>query len=388
MEVIEFSAEEIQQRVRVCQQNLVKNQMKGLIISNKYNLYYYSNYRPIIYETSYTRTNYLFIPREGKPVVLVHLFNEQDARLSCTSFFEVRMFKNLRGPSMEELQSVFEDLDMCSGKVGMELGYEQRIDFEVQLFEKMKEQFKEVEYVDASDLIWNQRMYKSETEALCVQKACEATSYAFDRIFDEIHEGMTEAEVARLMKQYMLEGGADDLKGSVVCIGEENYPRISKVLLGNRKLQKGDFVWIDAQADYRGYSSDFCRAGIVGNVSKEREEMQDLIHRITMNTIRQLKPGMTAADVAGCCKDEFIRAGYGSSFECGRFGHGVGLLVTEPPSITLDDQTVLAPGMIITIEPGIVNEYGVFDIEENILITADGYKILSGSSRKLHEIKG
>lgn len=386
MEVIEFTKDEINERIKTAQENLKTAGMSGMLITNKYNVYYYSGYRCVGYEFSYTRSNFLFIPQSGKPVMLVHMFMEQDAKAASMDTCEVRMFPSLKGPSLEELEDAARACHMLSGKVGMEYGAEQRIDFEINLLHAMEQQFTDVEFVDAADLIWKQRMYKSEAEAMCVQRACEATSYAFDRIFDRIYEGMTEAEVCRMMKMLMLEGGADDLKGCIVCIGKENYPRISKAIGGNRKVKRGDFVWIDAQADYRWYSSDFCRAGVVGEISEERNKKQDLIHKITMTVVDSLEPGKTTTEITKYCREQFVKAGFDTSFDCGRIGHGVGLLTTELPSVTIEDGTELKPGMIITIEPGIVDETGVYDIEENILITETGHKVLSGSSRKLHRI--
>ncbi len=68
-------------------------------------------------------------------------------------------------------------------------------------------------------------------------------------------------------------------------------------------------------------------------------------------------------------------------------GHGLVLLSTEPPSITQQDETVIKGGMNINIEPGFVKEEGVFNIEENVVVTKDGAEILSGAKRTLYEIK-
>ncbi|MGD9280722.1 MAG: M24 family metallopeptidase, partial [Desulfobacterales bacterium] len=76
-----------------------------------------------------------------------------------------------------------------------------------------------------------------------------------------------------------------------------------------------------------------------------------------------------------------------SSFDCGRMGHGMGIMSTEPPSITKQNKTVLLEGMIINIEPGFVKENGVFNIEEDVVVTKDGAEILSGAKRTLYEIK-
>lgn len=69
-------------------------------------------------------------------------------------------------------------------------------------------------------------------------------------------------------------------------------------------------------------------------------------------------------------------------------GHGMGLMSTEPPSVTVRDEGILRPGMIINLEPGILVDTGVFCIEENYVITEDGYERLSTGSRKLHQIRG
>ncbi|MEW6524417.1 MAG: M24 family metallopeptidase [Bacillota bacterium] len=79
--------------------------------------------------------------------------------------------------------------------------------------------------------------------------------------------------------------------------------------------------------------------------------------------------------------------GYEMSFEAGRCGHGLGLLSTEPPHIAPYDHTMLEPGMVINIEPGVVSEHGVFCVEENVLVTETGYEILSGASRELYVVQ-
>ena len=126
----------------------------------------------------------------------------------------------------------------------------------------------------------------------------------------------------------------------------------------------------------------------MGGPTPEQDRLQDLIHEITMKGISKIKPGVPVSAIYDTCAEEFLKAGLPWSFECGRAGHGVGLQLTEPPSLARCDDSVLKAGMIITVEPGYVdNELGCFDIEENILVTEDGYEILSSASRKLHTIK-
>jgi Xaa-Pro aminopeptidase len=121
-------------------------------------------------------------------------------------------------------------------------------------------------------------------------------------------------------------------------------------------------------------------------IPQEYQDLQALVHEVTMDAVKALSPGVPVAEIAKICANGLISRGFDASFECGRMGHGMGLLSTEPSSVTPFDETILQEGMIINLEPGIVKDYGVFDIEENMVITNDGYKILSGGSRKLHHI--
>ncbi|MGB0405585.1 MAG: M24 family metallopeptidase, partial [Fusobacterium sp.] len=298
---------------------------------------------------------------------------------------DVLEFRSLLGPTPEELKSVMEKIGMTSGNVGMELGFEQRISFEINTYEGLKLILPEVKFVDAASLIWSQRLIKSKKEIECLRRACQATSYAHDHTFPEVKEGMTEREISQKVQKHMLDGGAEYPGFVIITSGKENYGRISKTST-DRKLEKGDMLWLDLGARYNGYWSDFCRAGIVGELSEENIKLQDKIHEITMEASKSMKPGVPIADVARECARLMEEAGFEATFDCGRMGHGMGLSSTEPPSVTIYDDTILQEGMIINLEPGVVNDSGVFDLEENFVITKDGCECLSGGSRKLHKI--
>lgn len=385
MDYINFTEEDIQNRIENCQGKIKVNDWSGIVVSAESNVKYYSHYGNHAPWTTFTRPAFLFIPREGKPVIYVQTFVVPEAHeisMAC----EVKGFDSLLGPTAKELKQIMVDLNMNKGKVGFELGYEQRIGFQVDTYEALKEELKEVEFVDASNLIWSQRIIKSPKEIECIRRACQATSYAHDNIFPNIKEGMTEHEISKLVQKYMLDGGADYPGFVIITSGTGNYERISATST-NRKIQNGDLLWIDLGARYNGYWSDFCRAGVVGKISEERKALQAKIHEITMNAAEIMKPGVSVKELAQKCADEMTNAGFEATFDCGRMGHGMGLMSTEPPSVTIYDDTILQEGMIINLEPGVVDDTGVYDIEENFVITKDGYELLSGGQRELHQIK-
>jgi Xaa-Pro aminopeptidase len=98
------------------------------------------------------------------------------------------------------------------------------------------------------------------------------------------------------------------------------------------------------------------------------------------------RPGALARDLAVACGAEATRLDLDFTFEAGRLGHGVGLMSTEPPHIAIYDDTVLESGMVITLEPGVVNEQGTFIAEQNFVVTPDGAEVLSLANRELRRI--
>lgn len=385
MELIKFAATDIQERIVLAQKKMKEQNMSGMLITAEANLNYYANFYTHAPWTTFTRSSFLFIPIEGKPKFLVHIFMVPQAeRVAYGS--EVLGFKSLTGPTAEDLKEIMTSLGMNVGNIGLEMGNEQRINFEIRLYEDLKKVLPEVKFVDASSLIWSQRLIKSKKEIECIRKACDATSYAHDKIFSELCEGMTEREISQIVQKYMIDGGAEYPGFVLITSGKEDYNIISKTST-DRKLQKGDMLWLDLGARYHGYWSDFCRTGIVGELPEDAIKYQDKIHEITMNAAKIMKPGVAVADVARECARLMEEAGFEATFECGRMGHGMGLSSTEPPSVTIYDDTILEEGMIINLEPGIINDLGIFNLEENFVITKDGCECLSGGCRKLHQIK-
>ncbi len=385
MERIEFTEQEIKMRIEMAQLNLQTAGMVGMMLTAESNLNYYSDFRSHAPWTTFTRPSFLFVPVKGTPRLLVQTFLVPEAKAIAKGCL-VQGFDSLMGPDIKDLVHLLEDCSMMRGDVGMELGHEQRLGCQVDTYEKLKASVQDVQFVDASGIIWKQRLIKSPKEIACHRKACEATSYAHDHIFDEVHVGMSEFEIATRVQQLMLEGGTEYPGFVIITSGTGHYGRISKTN-SNRILEKGDLLWLDLGARYNGYWSDFCRAGEVGGLSKQRQDWQDSVHELTMAAAQSMKPGVPVSEVARACGYELEKRGHEATFDCGRMGHGMGLMSTEPPSVTLYDNTILQEGMIINLEPGIVNEVGVFTVEENFVITSNGFEVLSGGSRRLHEIR-
>ena len=378
-------ASEYKHRTEKVQHLLQEAGWTGMVLSAESNMHYYSGYRTHIPWGTFTRPQFLFIPAVGTPIVYTQGFVSPEAAFRAPHM-EHRSFMSMLGPTAKELHNLMEELNMTHGVIGFEIGHEQRMNFQVNRFMELKGMLPGVEIVDAAKILWKQRVIKSPLEIECHRRACAATNYVFEHIFDQVCEGMTEYEITNMVRQEMLKGGADKDGFVIICSGKPNYSRTSSVSQ-DRRLQKGDMLWLDLGCEYEGYWSDFCRAGVVGTVDDERKRMQEHVYLATQEAAQDIKPGVKIADLARACGAGLEKRGYDVSYHIGRFGHGMGLVSTEPPSISIYEEGELQEGMIINIEPTFITDQGVFCLEENYAVTGDGYDCLSGASRELYAIK-
>lgn len=383
--MITFSQEEMLARVEGCQLRMERSGLTGIMVSAEANINYYSGYRTHAPWTTFTRPMFLFLPLQGRPLLLTQTFVTPEAQARSIGC-DHRNFDSLLGPTAQELTEIMRELKMLPGRVGLELGHEQRINYQPDTFLALRELIGAENIADATNIIWGQRLIKSPAEIACHRLACQATGYAHDKVFAEIEAGMTEREISMLAQRYMLEGGAEYPGFVIITSGHGNYERISAIST-QRQIAAGDMLWLDLGAVYNSYWSDFCRAGIVGPISDSQKRMQDDIYDVTEEAASTMAPGVEIAEVARACGRALEKRGYTATYDCGRMGHGMGLMSTEPPSVTVHEKGTLQEGMIINLEPGILTESGVYCIEENYVITADGYERLSTGKRTLHSIK-
>jgi Xaa-Pro aminopeptidase len=286
--------------------------------------------------------------------------------------------------SASYVANLLSEQGLAESRIGTELGLEQRIEMPLLEFEQLRNQHPKAKFTDASDIIWKVRMKKSEREIKKMEVANNAASRAYDRCFQDIRERMTEKEVARTFSRYIIEEGADRPGFVIVNSGPGESDRVCGTATG-RKLSKGDAVWIDGGAVYDGYWSDFSREGTVGPASTKQLQLHNLICDITNQCVEAVKPNTAVSEIMAVCNRELQKAGM-EPWRVGRIGHGLGMMITEQPSVSSDDKTVLEPGYVITVEPGLMTEVGMFCVEENVLVTESGHRVLTTASRELHQI--
>ena len=359
--------------------------MQAVLLGTGNNLAYFSGYPSPA--RSVARPFFVLLPLAGDPVLFSHSGHRAEAvRFSWIG--DVREYTELSRVPAELIRDALRERDLLGKTIGMELGFEQAMDISWLEFRRFQDTLGDTRLVDASAALWRLRMVKSAREVACIRRACEITSAAYGLCFSKARAGMQERDVFRTAYDHLQSESMGDVFLAITS-GEGNYDLVTKPP-ESRLLRKSDFVWLDAGCTVSGYWSDFSRAGVVGEPLPEQQQAQAAIHQITTEAVHMVRPGIAASALAKFCYRRLSELDFPITSSiaalAGRVGHGVGLNMTEPPHISEQDDTALEPGMVITLEPGVATTYGTFHVEENVLVTEDGFEILSKSPRELRSI--
>lgn len=348
--------------------------LDAVLLTADANTAYFSGYRHFAPWTTFTRPLLLLLPRSGAPIALVHGFLEPEFR-RISWIGDVRGYVNLFEGPVHLAGEALRERGLHRGRIGAELGYEQRLGMTHEDFARLRAAVPDAAFVDGADVFWRLRMIKSPAEIERLRRSCAIVTAAFDRAFATAREGVSQQEVGRAIRRSMVEQDAD-VGFILMTSGPQHYGHLSSPP-GDQVLERGDLFWIDMGAVYDGYWSDFCRAGVVGAPSARQRRLQEAIYRATSRGVEAARPGAPVTEIVRAVNRELERRGCSPSGLGGRIGHGIGLMSTEPPHVALYDKTVLEAGMVITVEPILLEDCGVFQIEMDVVVTEDGPEILS-----------
>jgi len=219
------------------------------------------------------------------------------------------------------------------------------------------------------------RMIKSEAEVAAIQIACDVANRAFARVPEIAGVGVPLSTVFRKFQMLCLDEGADFVPYLAGGAGIGGYDDVISPA-SDAPLQDGDILMLDTGLVVDGYFCDFDRNFAVGSVTDASQAAHAKLIDAVDAAMAIAKPGATAAQLFHAM-DDIVTGGAGGS-DTGRLGHGLGMQLTEWPSLIPADQTVLAEGMALTLEPGIDVGVGKMLVhEENIVVTDTGARFLS-----------
>ena len=249
-------------------------------------------------------------------------------------------------------------------------------------YQELKRHLKRIELTPTSNLVENLRLIKDEQELAILQKAAHIVDRTYDHILSFLKSGLTEKEVSFELEFTMRKLGATSSSfDTIVASGKRSA--LPHGVASDKRIEVGDFVTLDFGALYEGYCSDITRTVIVGEPSDKQRDIYDIVLAAQKRALEQLKPGMTGREADAVARDYIAEKGYADYFGHGT-GHGLGLNIHEGPTLSYRSETVLQPGMVVTVEPGIyIPDFGGVRIEDDVVITESGCRRLTNSSKEL-----
>ena len=230
--------------------------------------------------------------------------------------------------------------------------------------------------VATTELVESLRLMKDAGEITLIQKTADIAVKGFHYIRQTVRPGMSEREVQGRLEFYTKSIGSEKPAFDIIIAAgaRASMPHCQS---NETPVKNNDSVLVDMGTVFGGYYSDLTRPIFLGKIPALHQKIYDIVWEAQRAGIRKAGPGVPASEVDEACRTVIRKKGYGDFFGHGT-GHGVGLEIHEAPSVSGRSKTVLKPGMVITVEPGIYlpGKLGV-RIEDMVLITKNGREVMT-----------
>ncbi len=370
-----FPLAEFEHRTALAQRRMAELEVDAVLLSTEPEVRYFSGFHSQFWESP-TRPWFLIVPLDGKPIAVIPEIGQTG--MAATWIEDIRAWPAPRpaDDGITLLASALNDLTGRFGRIGVPLGHESHIRMPGADYARLREMLGNTGIADAAPLMHGLRNIKSEAEIDKIRYVCQLTSDAFEALPDSLRAGQSERQNCQRLRMDLLHRGADNSPYLIAGSGPGGYDGII-MGPGERIIEPGDVLIIDTGTVYDGYFCDFDRNYAFGPPDDDLRRAHDVVYRATDAGIAAARPGATCADLAAAM-GRVLEAGGALGNDVGRLGHGLGMQLTEGPSHTPDDHTVLEPGMVLTIEPGMAFAPGKNMVhEENIVVREDGAELLS-----------
>jgi len=222
------------------------------------------------------------------------------------------------------------------------------------------------------------RVVKDDGEVRRMERAAAIADRALEEVLPRLALGSTtEAAFAAALDHAMRQRGAEESAFETIVASGPNSAK-PHARPGPRTIGAGDPVVVDFGAVYDGYRSDMTRTFVVGGEpAGELARVFSVVAASQRQGVEAVRPGVEAGSVDRTCRAVIEEAGWLDRFEHGT-GHGVGLDIHEAPSVGPGSTAILAPGAVVTVEPGVyLPGTGGVRIEDTLVVTDGGSRPLT-----------
>jgi Xaa-Pro aminopeptidase len=355
----------MEKRLAKLREKLAKNNLTAAFIYSKENRRYISGFTG--------STGYVIITAD-KAYFVTDFRYRQQAQQQCKNFEVI-----IHGSSLiDQLKETISSNNIKT--LGIEEGF-----MTVGFYENLKSNLVNVDLQPLKGILDDLRLYKDEDEIKNIAKAAAIADDAFTHILNFIKPGIKEIDVAVELEYFCKKNGATEMSfDSIVASGVRSS--LPHGVFSEKVINNGEFLTLDFGCVYNGYCSDMTRTVFVGKADEKQKNIYTTVLEAQQKALEQIKPGILGKEVDKIARDIITAAGFGENFGHG-LGHGVGLAVHEEPRLSPLGERMLEANMVVTDEPGIyIAEYGGVRIEDLVLVTEEGYRVLSKSPKHLIEL--
>jgi Xaa-Pro aminopeptidase len=345
-----------------------KIEVQALLVTNESN---------VTYLTGFTGdSSSLWVPASGRDILLTDTRYTTQLADECPGLELV-----VRNASQTPLDPVVRVIKKCKvANVGIESDT-----MTVGLAAKIIEKLPKVTLVRTESLVEDLRAIKDTREIDEIRQAIWYAQRGFEILRASLRPEQTEREIANQLEFNLRKLGARACAfPPIVGVGPRAalpHGRPSEVRIG-----ESDHVLIDWGALGRLYRSDLTRVLVTARISPKLQRVYGVVLKAQQAGIDAIRPGAIAKDVDAAARKVIADAGFTRYFGHG-LGHGIGLDIHEAPALRPTSDTVLQPGMVITVEPGIyIPDWGGVRIEDNVLVTKDGHEVLTSLPKQFEEM--
>lgn len=347
-------------------QLLQKAQVEGILVTDPYNMRYLSGFSG--------GEGALFLAENARIIITDSRYTEAAGKESDFIVLEESR-KNPRGEILSQL--VREHRISCLGFEDGAVTYQQ--------YEGFRKNLQDQKFIPLGNLLDSLRAVKTEKELSLIRRAESIGDVAFSKILEILKPGISELEVAAELEYQMKRAGAEGLSFDTI-VASGVHSSMPHAVPTEKKLEWGDFVTMDFGCRYQGYCSDMTRTVVIGKASQEQKKIYNTVLEAQRLALDQLCAGKAGKEIDAVARNHIAEAGYGKCFGHG-LGHSLGLFIHEEPRLSPGEDTLLLPGMVETVEPGIyVPGFGGVRIEDLAVVKDHGCENYTGSPKELIEL--
>lgn len=369
-----FPEQEYRQRVASAQHLMAAAKLDALFLSTEPEIRYFTGFLTRFWESP-TRPWYLLLPQTGDPIAIIPAIGAHLMGQSWLTDIRTWRSPDYTDDGVALLAETLREQVPEHGRIGVPSGLESHLRMPLADWGELCQTIGARNLVGDDQIMRRLRMVKSPREIAKIRKACGVADRSFARVSEIAGSGVPLDQVFRQFQMLCLQEGADWVAYLAGGAGPGGYGDVISPAAPT-PLKAGDVLMLDTGVVWDGYFCDFDRNFAVGPAPPAITEAYRKLLEAADTAFDTARPGITAADLFHAM-DLIVTGGAGGS-DAGRLGHGLGMQLTEWPSLIPADDTVLEPGMVLTLEPGIEIAPGQTLVhEENIVITETGAQYLS-----------